>query len=234
MKTKTDLFSILHNSEDLIAINKPYGYFVHQSSLDPYSNKIVLQRLRDQIGRKVFPIHRLDRKTTGVLLFALNHKTQIEISKKFMAKDVQKKYLAMVRGWTEDTDIVDYPLTNLEGKTQEAMTKYTTLKRYEIPLSSGRYNTSRYSLLRLEPSTGRYHQLRKHLAHIRHPIIGDRPHGCNKQNKFFKTEFSYDQMMLHAEELSFCFSHNDYKLNAPPSEEFTRIWNCILKLNQRH
>jgi tRNA pseudouridine65 synthase len=220
-------FEIIFQDENLIAINKPYGYFVHQSRLDPYTDQIILPLLRNQIGMHVHPVHRLDRKTTGVLLFGKNKVAQSNINQLFREGLVKKEYQAIVRGWINQTGHIDYPITNEDGKTQEAVTDYSLIAKSEINISSGKYPTSRYSLVSLVPVTGRQHQLRKHMAHILHPIIGDRPHGCNKQNKFFKEQYMLDEMMLHATKLSFNYEGKEIIIEANYSSEFNRIQNSL-------
>ncbi len=192
---------IIYKDSDLISINKPHGLAVHRSGYVGNADVFALQELRNQIGQMVYPCHRIDRKTSGVLLFALDSEVNVLMQKQFAENKVKKKYLAIVRGYTDDSGVIDYPLTNEKGKVQEALTKYRTLKRAELDISSGKYKTSRYSLVEVYPQTGRLHQIRKHFAHILHPIIGDRPHGCNKQNKMFKDKFAMITMMLHAAEI---------------------------------
>jgi tRNA pseudouridine65 synthase len=195
--------NILYQDDYLIAINKPHGLFVHRTALDHTATTFALQMVRDLVGSHVYAIHRLDRKTSGVLLFAKDKESQSQMAKMFIQKEIKKKYLAIVRGYTDDSGKIDYPLVTDDGKTQDAVTLYQTLARSEIPYSSGKFPTSRYSLIEVEPETGRMHQIRKHMSHIFHPIIADRPHGCNKQNKFFLEHFAMDTMMLHASELEF-------------------------------
>jgi len=194
---------IIHQDEWLVAVNKPYGYLTHKSKLDPYATEIVLQTLRDQIGQKVYPIHRLDRKTTGVLLFGLQSETHRKMSALFQESKVQKTYYAIVRGYLEGEATIDYPLVNEAGKSQTAVTHYSSIELSEVPWPLGKFETSRYSLVKLRPQTGRMHQLRRHMSHIFHPIIGDRPHGCSKQNRMFKEKWGYTEMLLHARNLHF-------------------------------
>ena len=134
-------------------------------------------------------------------------------------------YESIVRGHTALSGTIDYALTNDKGKEQAAVTHFETLNQSELDFPSFNYETSRYSFLKLRPETGRFHQLRKHLAHIRNPIIGDRPHGCNKQNKLFLERFKMNSMMLHASELT--FSHpitlEQIVLTANRSSEFDRM-----------
>jgi tRNA pseudouridine65 synthase len=218
-------FEIIYQDESIIAINKPYGYFVHRTNLNNTAKEIALNKLRDQIGKKVYPVHRLDRKTSGVLVYALNTDMLRKLNDLFMFSDVTKEYIAIIRGYTEDELTVDYALRNARGKSQEAITILHTLQRTEIPLPFGKHQTSRYSLVRLIPETGRMHQLRKHMAHIYHPIIGDRPHGCNKQNRLFLEKYQLIEMMLHAKSLSFIHPETKIRLtiNADFSSEFKRI-----------
>jgi len=216
---------IIYQDEYIIAINKPHGLAVHRSDYIGDADTFAVQELRDQIGCFVYPCHRLDRKTSGILLFALDKNTNASMQKQFAENQVKKKYLAMVRGYTDDSGTIDYPLINEKGKTQEALTNYKTLSRAEIELPSGKFKTSRYSLLEVRPQTGRLHQIRKHFAHIMHPIIGDRPHGCNKQNKLFKEKFGMTRMLLHAAEIVFNHPVTEEQmiLKSGLSSEFKRM-----------
>jgi tRNA pseudouridine65 synthase len=208
-----------------VAINKPHGLLVHRTSIAADTDVFAMQLLRDQLGQKVYPVHRLDRKTGGVLLFALHEEINQHMQMRFSEGLVAKEYRAIVRGFTEDAMEIDYPLAREDGVVQEAFTRFTTLSRTEIDLPSGKHDTSRYSLVSLTPTTGRMHQLRKHMAHILHPIIGDRPHGCNKQNKLFKAHFGMNTMLLHARQL--CFSHpvtaETITIHAECQSEFERM-----------
>ena len=194
---------ILYEDHHLVAINKPHGLLVHRTRLADDATEFALQMLRNQLDMHVYPIHRLDRKTSGILLFALNEEIHRTMQQAFATRKVKKKYLAIVRGHTPDQESIDYPLKKENGNLQEAITDFITLDRIELNLPFGIHPTSRYSLLEIRPQTGRKHQIRRHLAHLRHPIIADRPHGCNKQNKLFKEKFGLMTMMLHALELEF-------------------------------
>lgn len=220
---------ILYQDEHLIAINKPHGLLVHRSAIAADASEFAVQILRDQIGQKVYPVHRLDRKTGGVLLFALNDEANSQLQQAFMNKEVSKKYLAIVRGFTPEKGTIDYPLTTDDGRTQDAVTHYSTLQQFEIPVPIGKFETSRYSLVEVIPETGRMHQIRKHFAHIFHPIIGDRPYGCNKQNKLFLEKWQMNTMLLHASELEFKkpFSDEIIIVKAEVQEEFKRVLNFL-------
>jgi tRNA pseudouridine65 synthase len=216
---------ILYEDEDLIAINKPHGLLVHRSPMARDAEEFAIQILRDQIGEKVYPAHRLDRKTSGVLLFAKSEEINSALQKMFMEGRVDKRYLAIVRGHTPLSERIDYPLKNEKEKIQGAITNYSTLSHFEIEIPFGKHASSRYSLIDVKPETGRMHQIRKHMAHIFHPIIGDRPHGCNKQNKLFLDNWGMKEMMLHASELNFehPVTGNSIEIKAEVSEVFNRV-----------
>ncbi|MFD2570776.1 pseudouridine synthase [Spirosoma soli] len=224
--------SILYQSDELVAINKPHGLLVHRSPIASDASEFAVQLLRDQLGQRVYPVHRLDRKTGGVLLFALNETMNAAMQQQFADGLVSKSYLAIVRGYTPDEQQIDYPLRRDDGVLQDAFTSVKTLQRTEVPIPSGKHTTSRYSLVELTPTTGRMHQLRKHMAHILHPIIGDRPHGCNKQNKLFKDHFAMNTMLLHAHTLQ-C-QHPATKahigITAPYQPEFARMLTTLFAL----
>ena len=223
------MLTILFRDEHLIAINKPHGLLVHRSSIAADVEEFALQLLRDQVGKTVYPVHRIDRKTGGVLLFAFDKSTEIAMQKQFSANQVSKRYLAIVRGHTPDTEDIDYPLRKENGTLQDAFTTYKTLNRAELDVALGKHTTSRYSLVEAAPATGRMHQLRKHFAHIFHPIIGDRTHGCNKQNKLFKEKWEMETMLLHASSLT--FRHPVTGVNAvveaPLQPEFVRVMGLM-------
>jgi len=223
------MLDILYKDDHLIAINKPHGLLVHRSAIAADAKEFALQMLRDQLGVKVNPVHRLDRKTGGVLLFAFDKDTEIAMQQQFMDNKVGKTYLAIVRGYTPDVGEIDYPLRKENGTLQEAFTSYVTLKRGEIDMPFGGHATSRYSLAELTPATGRMHQLRKHMAHIFHPIIGDRTHGCNKQNKLFKETWKMETMLLHALKLSFIHpvTNTPVLIEAPLNYEFNRVMQLM-------
>jgi tRNA pseudouridine65 synthase len=218
------MLSVLFEDDYYIAINKPPGLLVHRSSLAADAEEFALQMLRDQIQHEVHPCHRLDRKTSGVLLFAKTREALTAIRIEFEELRISKEYLAVLRGYSPERGKIEYPLTNDKGKVQEAITNFETLKTTEIDVPFGKFNTSRYSLVKAIPVTGRMHQLRKHFAHILHPIIGDRPHGCNKQNRLFKEKWALTIMLLHAEKLSFehPFTNSQLIIHAPIFGEFKR------------
>ncbi len=220
---------IIYEDEALIAINKPHGLLVHRSRIAADANFFALQLVRDKINQRVYPVHRIDRKTSGVLLFTKSKESLKHLQRIFSERKVEKTYLSIVRGFLEPEGEIDYPLT--EGnKTQEATTAYKVIKEFELNIPFGKFQTSRYSLLEITPETGRFHQIRKHMAHIYHPIIGDRPHGCNKQNKLWKEQFQMTSMLLHAQKLEFNYPEgNPISIEAKMSSEFERVLGLLRK-----
>lgn len=206
---------ILLQNSDYIAVNKPAGMLVHRSWLDTHETVFLMQTLRDQIGQHVYPVHRLDRPTSGVILLALNSAMAHELSIQFEQKTVVKRYLAIVRGWTEAQGRIDYPLkeqlddiadsqAQRDKAAQAAITDYETLTQSELPFrSQAKFATSRYSLVRITPHTGRKHQIRRHLKHIFHPIIGDTTHGDLQQNHAVQHYCGNTRLLLHAQTLQF-------------------------------
>lgn len=204
---------ILYQDEWLVAVNKPSGWLVHRSWLDRDEKVVVMQTVRDQIGQHVFTVHRLDRPTSGVLLMGLSGDVGRLLAQQFEQHVIRKRYHAIVRGWLEDEAVLDYPLleeldkiadkfSRQDREPQPAVTHYKGLATVEMPVATGRYPTTRYSLVELNPETGRKHQLRRHLAHLRHPIIGDSRHGDLRQNRSAAEHFGCNHLMLHASRLS--------------------------------
>lgn len=194
--------AILYQDSDLVAIHKPPNILVHRSPISR-DDTFVLQTLRNQLGQWVYPIHRLDRATSGVLLFALNPDTARQVVRQFEARKVEKIYWALTRGWVDDTGCIDHPMADEEGNNQfqPAVTSYRCLARVELPYSVDRYPTSRYSWVEVKPQTGRRQQIRKHFKHISHHLIGDTTHGNGKHNRFFREHYSIQRLMLTAQHL---------------------------------
>ncbi|MDX1447175.1 pseudouridine synthase [Lishizhenia sp.] len=221
---------ILYQDEYYVAVNKPTGLLVHRTNLATDAEEFALQIVRDQTGKHLYPIHRLDRKTSGVLLFAFSSEAAQKMQETLASINTQKRYLAIVRGHFPEEIYVDYSLKNLKGKAQEAQTQFRCLMQSECDFPSGKFETSRYSLIEAFPKTGRMHQIRKHCNHLRHPIIGDRPHGCNKQNKILGERFGLEQMMLHAVDfrLKHPYSFENMVIEAPLFDEFERMQKLLL------
>ena len=229
---------ILHLDDDCVAINKPPGLLVHRTSVDRQATQFAMQMLRDQLGRLVYPTHRLDKATSGVLVFGLNSESARAITEQFAARTTRKTYVALVRGFTADGGVLDAPLrdmadakseTRLHETERDAVTEFRTTSRFELPISDDRHPTSRYSLVKLMPKTGRRHQIRRHLKHASHPIVGDTTHGDHRHNKRWRLQFRLNRMLLAAVEL--CLSHpssgEQLTLVAEPGPEFSRILSDI-------
>ena len=226
MNLNLELLHILYRDADYVAVDKPPGLQVHRSWISEESDVFLLQRLRDQIGQRVFTIHRLDRPTSGVILFALSSEAARKLCGIFENREVEKRYLAIVRGYTDDQGHIDYPLQEEPHKpAQEAITDYRTLARVELPIPVGRYNTARYSLVEIKPLTGRSRQIRKHFHHILHPLIGDTSHGEGRHNRLFREHFTVQRLLLHAWQLR--FRHPDsgelMTISAPLPVEFEKL-----------
>lgn len=231
------MLDILYRDDSLIAINKPAGMLVHRSWLDKHESVFAMQTLRDQIGQHVFPVHRLDRPTSGVLLFALNAETARIASEQFEQHQVQKSYLAVVRGYLSGEDRIDYPLKvqldkiadkfSQEKAPQEAITDYQGLATVEMPYPAGKFSSARYSLVQLFPKTGRKHQLRRHLKHLFHPIMGDTNYGDLHQNRALTAHTGCDRLFLHANQLSITHPHKLQKItiNAPLDSQWQRLFS---------
>lgn len=233
--TEPPKLDILYQDAHMVAINKPSGLLVHRSPIDRHETLFAVQLTRDLITQPVFPIHRLDKPTSGVLLFALSSEIAKQMQQQMQENLVQKTYLAICRGFTDEQVCIDYPLVEeldkladkdrLQAVSQPAVTALSRLNSADMPYPSGRYETSRYSLLELQPKTGRRHQLRRHLAHIRHPIIGDTRHGDGKQNKVAHQQLGLDRLALHAKSLKFNHpvSNLPVSINAPLDETLTMV-----------
>nr|WP_289057355.1 tRNA pseudouridine(65) synthase TruC [uncultured Psychrobacter sp.] len=205
---------IIYEDEFLVAINKEAGLLVHRSWLDKGETRFALQLTRDAVGCHVFPVHRLDRPTSGVLLFAKSADVARTLTEAFTTRQVTKQYLAVVRGFMPEQGFVDHALSfqpdaiadkfaNVDKPAQEAVTHWQRLAQIELPFAvSKKHNTSRYSLMRLMPITGRKHQLRRHMKHLFHPIVGDTSHGDGRHNRFFRAQYDCTRMLLHAHSLA--------------------------------
>lgn len=230
---------ILYRDEDLIAIHKPINLLVHRSPIDKKETRFALQLLRDQIGQYVYPVHRLDKPTSGVLLLGLSQAIAIALQKDFEQRNIEKKYKAIVRGFTPETLEISNPVKSVvdrfdkKSKTQKnrepkpANTVLKTIEQYEIPFEVDKYPVSRYSYVELIPLTGRRHQLRYHMKHISHPIIGDAKYGKSKHNLFFEKQFNVKRLFLCATGLSFIHPQTKARMaiETDLDEDFKKVLN---------
>ncbi len=205
---------ILYVDEYLVAVNKPSGLLVHRSNVDRRETEYAMQIVRDQLGQWVYPLHRLDKATSGVLVFALSKEMAKIMTQSFTDRKVSKSYLAVVRGYAKDAERIDHPLKEQQDRmtdqradqdkpAQQAVTEYRRLATVELPYPVGRYETARYSFIHAVPLTGRNHQIRRHMKHVFHPIVGDTTYGDGKQNDFFRTRFECRRLLLHAHDIAF-------------------------------
>lgn len=231
--------TLLHRDDHIAVFNKPAGLLLHRSFIDRTETRFALQMARDLLGQRVYPVHRLDKPTSGVLLFALTPKDAATLTASFTNGSVQKKYLAVCRGVTPENGNIDYPLLEeqdridpfrQEGKEpQDALTNYRRLATVELPFAVGRYPTSRYSLIEAEPLTGRRHQIRRHCKHIFHPLIGDVNYGEGRHNRFFREEFNCQRLLLHAAGLTLPHPADGQPMSftAPLDRVFTWVINAM-------
>jgi tRNA pseudouridine65 synthase len=206
--------TVLYQDERIVAVNKPSGLLVHRSEIDRRETENAMKTLRGQLGRWVYPVHRLDKATSGVLLFALDRETARCMTQSFADRTVVKSYLAVVRGYAREADSIDHPLRECPDRmtdrqadagkpAQEAVTSYKRLATAELPHPEGRHATARYSLVLANPGSGRKHQVRRHMKHVFHPVIGDTTYGDGRQNRFFRERFDSRRLLLHALEVDF-------------------------------
>lgn len=247
--TIPDSLEIIYQDDYFVAINKPSGLLVHRSPIDRREKKFALQMVRNQVGCHVYPVHRLDRPTSGVLLFALSSEVAKQTAELFKIGQIRKKYIAIVRGYIPEKGAIDHPVKEVKDrylrkhknqpddqpvKTFSAQTDYQQLAKIELPFAVDKYNTARYSLVALYPKTGRRHQLRYHMKHISHHIIGDTKYGKDVHNKFFVHQFNAKGLLLSAVKLTFThpITRKDVTITASLSESVSKIikqfnWNII-------
>ena len=219
------MIEVLHAEASLAVVNKPAGLMVHDSALARGESDFLADRLREQFGRQVFLVHRLDRATSGCLLLAFDRDTASALGRALMAGDVDKHYLAICRGWPEPAFTIDHALDGGPGKPvkKPAITVFERLATCELDLPSAGFDTSRYALLRAVPQTGRFRQIRRHLKHASHHLIGDTSHGDGRHNRSFRM-LGIHRMLLHASRLAFPHpaSGEHVAFDASPDAEFAK------------
>ncbi|MCM5704335.1 pseudouridine synthase [Larsenimonas salina] len=223
---------LLYRDDTLVVTHKPSGHFVHRSALDPHVTDIMLQELRDQLGQWVYPVHRLDRPTSGLMLFALSSDHARTLARQFEAHTVEKRYLAIVRGFGPDETMIDRALREEDGhrpkKECPAMPARTLICRrdcVEWPARIDRFDTSRFSLMEALPVTGRRHQIRRHLSHAGHPIIGDAKHGKGIYNRYVAEHLGCQRLLLAATHLAFDhpFDGRRITIDCPVADDMARL-----------
>lgn len=231
--TPPPTLDILHLDDHLVAVHKPAGMLVHRTALAAPDERFAMQTVRDQLGRHVFPVHRLDRGTSGVLLMALDPGTAHQLSLVFAGHSATKTYLGFVRGWPPLQGEVDHPLSRLDEDlprtdrgvsraAQPARTSWQRLGCLEVASDLGPHPTCRYALLHLWPHSGRQHQLRRHLKHLSHPLIGDATYGKGPHNRWWAARLGLARLWLHAARLQLPHPATGTPLDlaAPPGREW--------------
>ena len=219
---------IIYEDKALIVVNKPPNLLVHHSH---YARNIheesLVQQLRGYLGAKVFPVHRLDRKTSGLLVFAKSAEIANSLQSQFEAQLVQKVYFALVRGFVSESGNIDQPVKHAErGIYQDAVTYYQPIEQIEADFAVAPYATARYTLLKLSPKTGRMHQLRKHMNKFSHPIIGDPKYGNRHHNHAFIDRFGVSNLFLHAGFLQ--LEHPETEEKVEFQSDFPEFWQEVL------
>jgi tRNA pseudouridine65 synthase len=236
----TEDLRLLYLDAFLVAVHKPAGLLVHRSRIDSRETRFALQRVRDQLGQHVYPVHRLDKPTSGVLLLARDPDTARRLTAQFTAGEVHKSYRAVVRGHPAPSGVIDYALreqpdaltdarADPHKAPQPAITHYQRLATVELPTAVGRYPSARYALVQVQPRTGRKHQIRRHLKHIFHPIIGDTTHGDGRHNRFFRERFGNRRLLLEATALRLTHPHTGVALSitTSPAPDMQRILEAL-------
>ena len=191
---------ILYLDDDVVAVDKPTALAVHRSRLVGNDEDYLMDRLRLQVDGRLHAVHRLDRATSGVLLVARSSAAAAELGRQAMAREMDKTYLAVVRGWPAEQGEIDYPLTgsSLRGEAKPALTRWRRLATIEVAIAQGRYPQQRYALLEVTPETGRYRQIRRHFHHISHHLLGDTSHGRGDHNRLIRQHYGVHRLLLHA------------------------------------
>lgn len=231
---------VLFLDDYYVVVHKPEGLLVHRSPLARDAETAALQIVRDQLGKHLYPVHRLDRPTSGLLLFALTPPAATAMMQKLDRHEMTKRYSCLVRGWVEaphtETSPLDknqvYPKNQAAAaipKLQDAITEFFPERWYELPYPVKPHETSRYTLMQAEPKTGRTHQIRRHLARISHPIIGDTRYGDGTHNQLFRDHLDCNRLLLAARHLKFehPFTREIMEIHCPLAASFTNLLDRI-------
>jgi tRNA pseudouridine65 synthase len=225
---------ILYQDPYYVAIDKPSGLLVHRSPISR-DRVFAVQTLRDQIGQRVYPVHRLDRATSGVLMFGLSAEAASRLAARFQSHEVDKVYLAVARGWVDESGLIDHPVADEEGNgvAQAAVTRYRRLAAVEVPHAVDRYPSARYSLVHITPQSGRRQQIRKHFKHISHHLIGDTTHGNGRHNRFFREHYDIHRLLLMSWQLGFRHPYSERRVlvGAEPDADWykmSKLFNIVI------
>lgn len=234
MQLFADQLDSLYQDEHLLVVDKPPGLLVHPSWLDKGATDTLVGRVRQQFGPGWQPVHRLDRPTSGLLLLAKG----ADVTRQLQAQwpQVQKQYWLVARGHVPASGFIDHALVprmddiadqGLAAKpAQDAQTRFRCLRQCSLPMAVGRYTEARYSLVEAEPITGRKHQIRRHMKHIFHPILGDTTYGEGRHNRLLREHFSCSQLLLRARQLR--FTHPVSQQSLTVTAPLTEMWQQVL------
>lgn len=217
---------VIFEDDQIVVLDKPAGLISHRSALARFEKDFFIDEARALVGRTIYLAHRLDRATSGIVICAASKEVAAMLGQQFMGRGIVKTYLAVTRGYIpesgECTGMLDAP-QNPEPK--EALTRYRRLATIELPIPIARWPTSRYSLVEVQPETGRYQQIRRHLRDLSHPIAGDSAHGDGRHNRNLRIHFGLDRMLLHSWRLSFDHPADGRRmtLSAPLDRKWRRI-----------
>tara|TARA_B110000967_G_C18896539_1_gene571098 strand:+ start:89 stop:793 length:705 start_codon:yes stop_codon:yes gene_type:complete len=221
---------IIFEDAYIICVNKPNNVLVHHAFLSRNvgDEDSLLQLIDKELQLKVYPIHRLDRKTSGMILMAKEKEFVSKFQELFTAKEIQKTYFGVVRGFSPDTKIIDSPVKGRDANVhKEALTHLKTLDNITLNIAVKPYDSSRYSLVELAPKTGRMHQLRVHTNKISHPLIGDTKYGDKNHDMMFDENFGWNHLFLHAGKLEFIHPFSSEKLLLKAT--FPKDWIALFK-----
>ena len=222
---------VLFRESGLLAINKPAGIPVHGSPILEDQPRTLLAMVRQTEGAMTHAVHRLDRPVSGVNLFTDNKELLAQLSLEFEQRRVRKCYLAVARGWPAADGIISHPLLpprdvrKHNSVARDAITRWETIATIETPHAIPPYDTSRYSLLMLYPESGRRHQLRMHMKHISHHLVGDTTYGRGEHNRLFREQFGCHRLLLHAWsiELTHPYTGEPVRIHAPLDQVFRNV-----------
>lgn len=211
---------ILRQTREVVAVHKPSGLVTYSDTPGVAGAKEVLEK---QLGRRLFPVHRIDKDTCGVLVFALSEAASRSLTELFRSRVVKKQYLAVVHGLAPARGVIDTPLEKHKGAgTEPAVTEFARLGTAEVEWDGEKRV---YSLVRCEMKTGRYHQVRRHLRSIGHPLCGDPEHGNAWDNRAFHERFGVSRTLLCAAQVSFPdrVAQKMERVKTSPDPDFQRV-----------